>query len=468
MLQLHHHGMKLCDGLTRRQWLTVGSLAGLGLSWPRLMAARERAAAPASSADRPPGFGKAKAAVVLFLWGGPGAQETWDLKPDAPAGTRGDFKPIATSVPGTQICEHLPQLAARAHQYSIVRSLAHTGVNHGTSSYHMLTGHIHRSPGTLRHPTREDVPNLGCSAAQYLRHPPYLPAHVHLPGIVNDGDGLPVPGQGAGFLGDAHEPLMVLGDLTQPDFRWPALALGEGVSRERLGRRVGLQAALSAHAAHLDAQPAGQAVDSSWRRAIDLLQSPQTEEAFDLSREPPAIRERYGHHHFAQSLVLARRLVESGVPFVSVYWNSPRNTDNQSWDTHTNQHVRMKDHLLPYFDRALSAFLDDLRERGLLDTTLVTWFGEFGRTPVINRQGGRDHWGFCQSIGLAGGGAAAGVCYGASTKDGGYPSRDAVTPDDLAATILHCLGIEHRQEMHDLQGRPVRLSYGEVVPGLLG
>ncbi len=472
MLSIEHcipsqrRGIRLCDGLTRRQWLSAGTIGALGLSLPQWWSARARAeSGQEGSADN--SFGRAKACIQIFLWGGPGAQETWDLKPHAPDGTRGDFKPIATNVPGFQICEHLPRLAKRADKYSIIRSLSHTGVNHGTSSYHMLTGHIHVTPGTLRHPTRHDVPNLGASAARFLQHEAHLPAHVHLPSIVNDGDGLPVPGQGAGFLGSAHEPFQVLGDMTDKQFRVTGLALAEGVGRERLQGRLGLQEAIELQSRHLLDAPSGQAVDSSFRRAVELLQSTKTEAAFDLAAEPQALRDTYGWHHFAQALLLARRLVEGGVPFVTVYWNTPRNTDDQSWDTHTNQHVRMKDHLLPPFDQAMSAFLDDMGQRGLLDETLVTWYGEFGRTPVINRAGGRDHWGFCQSIGLTGAGVVPGVVYGASTKDGGYPERDAVSPDDLAATIFHCLGIDHKTHMHDLQNRPMPLSYGEAVKAIV-
>ncbi|MBI1901594.1 MAG: DUF1501 domain-containing protein [Planctomycetia bacterium] len=472
MLSIEHRGQKLCDGLTRRQWLSVGTLSAVGLSLPAMFRSRALAeerspATRGAERPRPRGFGKAKACIQVFLWGGPGAQETWDLKPKAPEGTRGDFKPIATAVPGFSICEHLPQLAKRADRYTIVRSLSHTGVNHGTSAYHMLTGHIHFSPGTLRHPSKRDMPNLGVSAARFLSRPAHLPGHVALPSIVNDGDGLPVPGQGAGFLGSAYEPFLVLGDPTQKDFRVPALALADNVSRERLERRVSLQAAIEQQAAHLREDPAGVAVDSAFERALDLLQSSKTEAAFDLSREPEKIRDRYGWHHFAQSLLLARRLIEAGVPLVTVYWNSPSNADNQSWDTHTNQHERMRGHLLPPFDQAMSALLDELIERGMIDTTLVTWYGEFGRTPKINKAGGRDHWGFCQSIGLAGGGAASGLCYGASTKDGGYPDRDAVSPDDLSATVFHLLGVDHRQETHDLERRPVPLSYGDVVEAVL-
>src|SRR5579872_782800 len=463
MIQFEHAGHKLCDGFPRREWLRLGSLAVAGLSLPQLLAAQARAGTDA--AHRPKAT--AKACIQMFLWGGPGAQETWDLKPKAPDGTRGDFKPIDTSVPGFQICEHLPLLAERAHKYTIVRSLTHTGVNHGTSAYHMLTGHIHPSPGTLRHPAPTDMPNIGCNAGRFLRHPNYLPPHVHLPAIIHDGDALEVPGQEPGILGEKHVPFRVLGDLTQRDFHVPALALSQELSRERLKRRVGLREAVDRHLEHLAVAGEGRAVDSSFERAVNLLASAKTEEAFDLGRESDALRERYGKHHFAQALLLARRLVEAGVPFVTVYWNSPNNTDNESWDTHTQQHRRLGKHLLPAFDRGVSAFLDDMHERGLLDETLVTWYGEFGRTPKINAGGGRDHWGFCQSIGMTGGGIKRGLAYGTSTRDGGYADSLPVSPDDVSATVFQCLGIDYRQHMHDLAGRPIQLSFGEPVRDLL-
>lgn len=460
MIQFEHRGTRLCDGLSRRAWLRLGSLGTLGLAWPQGM---DRTATAAETAPR----ATAKACVQMFLWGGPGAQETWDLKPDMPAAIRGDFRPIATTLPGVHYCEHLPLMAQRAHQYTIIRSQTHTGVNHGTSSYHMLTGHLHWSPGTLRHPTRADMPNLGCNAGRFLAHPDYLPGHVQLPAIINDGDGLPVPGQDPGILGEDQTPFRVLGDLTQPGFRVPALELAQGLSRDRLQRRVGLREAIDRQLDHLALEQTGRAVDGSYDRAVSLLASAKTEAAFDLSREPVALRERYGKHHFAQALLLARRLVEAGVPYVTVYWNSPSNTDNQSWDTHNNQHQRMREHLLPAFDQAVSAFLDDLTDRGMLDQTLVTWWGEFGRTPQINRAGGRDHWGFCQSVGLTGGGVKQGTVYGTSTRDGGHAETCPVSPDDLAATVYHCLGIDHTRHMHDLQGRPIRLSFGEPVHDIL-
>lgn len=460
MIRLEHAGSRLCDGVSRREFLRVGALGPLGLSLPALIAGRE-----ARAADR--SFGRAKGCIQIFLWGGPGAQETWDLKPDAPAETRGEFKPIRTSVPGTLICEHLPLLAARANEYALLRSVTHTGVNHGTSSYHMLTGHIHFNPGTLRHVTKSDMPNIAANAGRYRSHPAHLPAHVAIPHPIVDGDAGEVPGQGAGILGSRHEPFRVTGDLTQRDFRPDVLRLADGNTGDRLRRRGALQASMEHRARHLAQNETGSALDVYYEKAMGLLSSADTYRAFDLTAEPAPLRERYGWHHFAQSLLLARRLVENGVPLVTVYWNTPALTVDESWDTHADQHRRLKNNILPPFDRSLSTLLDDLRERGMLDETLVTWYGEFGRTPKINSGGGRDHWGFCQSIGMAGGGIRGGVLHGSSTADGGYPHSDPVSPDDVAATMFHCLGIDHRRSMYDLEKRPIPLSLGDPIRAVL-
>lgn len=461
MIQLEHEGVRLCDGVSRREFLRVGGLGPMGLSLAGLLAGQS-----ASAATQRGSFGKARGCIQIFLWGGPGGQETWDLKPDAPSETRGEFTAIETSVPGFRICQHMPKLAERAHRYSIIRSLSHTGVNHGTSSYHMLTGHIHRDPGTLRRPTKADVPTLGANAARFLPHPAYLPAAVAIPDPIWDGGVTEVPGQRAGFLGDRHEPFRVTGDLTKREFRPDVLRLPEGVGGERFRRRASLRQAVEQRGEFLGQQEAAQGVDAFYDRALTLLSSTETYRAFDLASEPEKSRDRYGWHWFGQSLALARRLIENGVPLVTVYWNTPTLTQDESWDTHGDQHRRLKDTILPPFDRGLSALLDDLHERGLLDQTLVTWYGEFGRTPKINKGGGRDHWGFCQSIGMAGGGVRPGLVHGSSTADGGYPHSDPVSPDDLAATIYHCLGINPHTEMVDHEGRPGPLSHGQVVNAL--
>jgi hypothetical protein len=454
MIHLTGAASRLCDGVTRREFLRAGSLALAGLTLPALLESRAAATS------------RARRCVQLFMWGGPAQQETFDLKPDAPEGIRSLFRPIATSVPGIRICEHLPRLARMAERYAILRSVTHTGVNHGTSAYHMLTGHIHFTPGTLRHPTPNDYPSVGCAAALLGRQPRDLPPYVALPSVLLDGDGGEVPGQGPGFLGQRHAPFLVNGDPTRPDFSIDTLNLPADVDAQRLRGRIGLQAALERRGEHLARLPAAENMGAHYEQAFRLLQSPVARRAFNLAAEPSRLRERYGMHHFGQSCLLARRLLEADVPLITVYWNSPSLTTNESWDTRANSAVRLRDHLLPALDLALTAFLDDLRGRGLLDDTLVMWMGEFGRTPRINRNGGRDHWGFCQSVLMAGAGVRGGQVYGSSDAHAAYAAELPVSPDDLAATVFHQLGIPLDRELRDVQGRPLPLCTGRPVLGL--
>jgi hypothetical protein len=453
MLHLDGVGTTLCDGFTRREFLRVGGLSLAGLTLPGLLRARAGRSVP-----------RVRSVLQLFLWGGPSQLETFDLKPHAPDGVRGPFLPIATSVPGIRISEYLPRLACRAHRYTILRSVTHTGVNHGTSAYHMLTGHIHPQPGTLRHPAPDDRPSVGCAVSRFGRSPRDLPAYVALPSIVLDGDGGEVPGQGPGLLGQRYAPFRVLGDPSRRDFSLDTLRPAGAVGGGRLRGRAGLRAALDRHGERLGGMTAAD-LDAHYEQAFRLLQSAASRKAFDLAAEPEAVRDRYGWHHFCQSCLLARRLIEASVPLVTVYWNAPSNTDNQSWDTHTNSFQRLKEHVLPPFDRGVSALLDDLHDRGLLDQTLVVCMGEFGRTPRLNRNAGRDHWGFCQSVLLAGAGTGGRVV-GSSDAQAAYAAELPVSPDDLAATVFHALGISPDQEMQDTQGRPQTLCRGKPVPGV--
>jgi hypothetical protein len=458
MLHLQSPGVPLCDGLSRREFLRVGGLACAGLSLPTLFERQARAGQDSR--------GKANACIQLFMWGGPSQLETFDLKPHAPDGIRSLFRPTATNVPGMQICEHLPRLARMADRYAILRSVTHTGINHGTSAYHMLTGHLHATPGTLRHPSPSDHPSVGCAAAHLGRQPSDLPPYVSLPSVLHDGDGGEVPGQGPGFLGQRHAPFLVSGDPTRRDFSIDALRLPAEVESTRMRRRISLLAALDRESERLTRLPAAGEVDDHQNRAFRLLQSPTTQHAFHLAVEPNRVRDRYGWHHFGQSCLLARRLVEAGVPLVTVYWNAPDIDDLQHWDTHKDSANRLKNHLLPAFDLAMSALLEDLKERSLLDSTLVLWMGEFGRTPKINKAGGRDHWGFCQSVLMAGAGVRGGQVYGSSDASAAYAAESPVSPDDLAATVFDRLGISLDQQMQDAQGQPHPLCSGKAVLGL--
>jgi hypothetical protein len=458
MLHLCGPGTRLCDGLTRRGFLRVGGLGFAGLSLPGLIQANAAVSTSARSRTR--------SVLQLFLWGGPAQHETFDLKPHAPEGVRGLFRPSATRTPGVRICEHLPRLAGLSDRYAILRSVTHTGVNHGTSAYHMLTGHIHFTPGTLRHPTPNDYPSVNSLVNRFGRQPRDLPATVALPSVLHDGDGGEVPGQGPGMFGQRYAPFLVNGDPTRPDFSIDTLKLPGDLGKERLGGRIRLQTALDQHGEQLAHLPAAQALAGHYEQAFRLLRSAAAQRAFHLAAEPAKLRERYGWHHFGQSCLLGRRLIEAGVPLVTVYWNAPTNTDNQSWDTHSDSFNRLQRYLLPAFDQALSALLEDLAARGLLDETLVISMGEFGRTPKINKAAGRDHWGFCQSVLMAGGGVRGGQVYGSSDASAAYAAELPISPDDLAATVLSRLGIPLDQHIHDAQGRPLPLCTGRPVLGV--
>jgi hypothetical protein len=361
-----------------------------------------------------------------------------------------------------QICEHLPRLAQLSDQYAIVRSLTHTGTNHGTSAYHMLTGHIHISPGTLRHPAPDDYPSVNAAVNRFARPARGMPTTVSLPSVLYDGDGGEVPGQGPGLLGQRFTPFMVNGDPTRPDFSIETLKLPADMDGKRLRRRI----ALDREGERLARLPAAHALDDYHEQAFRLLQSPAARRAFNLAAESAAVRQRYGRHHFGQSCLLARRLIEANFRLVTVYWNAPSNTDNQSWDTHSNSFERLQKYILPAYDRAVSALLEDLQARCLLSETLVLSAGEFGRTPKINRQACRDHWGFCQSILLAGGGVRGGQVYGSSDASAAYAAELPVSPDDLAATVFDGLGVALDREVRDTQGRPLPLCTGKPVAGL--
>lgn len=457
MLHLCGRGMRLCDGVSRREFLRAGGLGLAGLGLAELLRAE--------ASQRKTHF---KRVLQLFLWGGPSQHETFDPKPHAPDGVRGAFGSIATRTPGLRICEYLPRLARLSDRFAIVRSLTHTGTNHGTSAYHMLTGHIHASPGTLRHPAPDDYPSVNAAVQRFGRPSRGMPATVALPSVLYDGDGGEVPGQGPGLLGQRFTPFTVNGDPTRPDFSLETLHLPAEMDGRRLRGRIALRTALDRAGERLSRLPAAQAMDAYREKAFRLLQSPVARRAFNLSAEPSRVRERYGLHHFGQSCLLARRLLEADVRLVTVYWNAPSNADNQSWDTHTNSFERLKKYLLPAYDRAVSALLEDLQARGLLAETLVLSVGEFGRTPKINRQAGRDHWGFCQSILAAGGGVRGGLVYGSSDASAAYAAESPIRPDDLAATVFHGLGISTDHEIRDTQGRPLTLCNGKPVLELFG
>jgi hypothetical protein len=455
MLTIPGSEHRLCDGISRRDFLRVGGLGAAGLALPELF--RQRAAA---ATTRSPG-GKAKSCILLFMGGGPSQLGTFDLKPEAPAEIRGDFKPIATDVPGIQICEQLPLLARQASKYTIIRSANNYGnMNfHGDSVYEALTGHhsarVNRDDVP---PSSEDYPCIG-SAISYLR-----PARTAVPPFVwlLDMHRSTFAGEGGGFLGKKHDPFRVLQDPSRPQFEVPALRPPVDVSLERLGGRHGLLEQMSRHMDQQLASPVLAGMGVHYERAFNLLGSPKFRKAFDLTAEPDSVRERYGKTKFGQGTLLARRLVEHGVPLVTVFWNG---TDRVNWDSHQRETEWLKE-LLPPTDRGFSALLEDLAGRGLLDETLVVWMGEFGRSPRIESNAGRSHWGRCYSLVMAGAGIARGQVYGKSDRQAGYPAENAVSSADIVTTIYHYLGVGTDTELTDQLGRPLQLCQGRVIHGL--
>jgi hypothetical protein len=444
--------------------LQVGAL---GLSLPELW----RGQVLGAGARRQPA--RAKSCLVFFLCGGPSQHDTWDPKPEAPAEVRGPFRPIASSVPGLRVSELMPRVARLAHQCCVLRAVTTGDHAHASSLYYMLTGHPHQPMNTegARPGAPNDQPHFG-SALRQLREsqraPGSLPAFVTLPEIMSGNDFVVPSGQFAGILGRRNDPWVLSCDPAATSFQVPALGLPEQVAPARFRGRRSLLDRLeretgrdrSGTIAHYDVHAA---------RAMDLLGSSSVRRAFELDREPPVVRDRYGRAKVGQSVLLARRLLEAGVSLVQMNWPrepNDRQTNNPLWDTHSNHNQRMKDVLMPQMDQTYSALLTDLSERSMLDETLVVWMAEFGRTPRLNGSSGRDHWGGVFSVALAGAGVRGGTVLGASDHIGAFPRDGRVLPPDLLATICHALGYPAAAEVHDVAGRPHPLSRGEVIRGV--
>ncbi len=432
---------------SRRDVVCAGSLGLLGCLVP----------SAAASTQKP----SAKSVIILFMWGGPSHIDTWDPKPDAAPEVRGLFRAVQTTVPGLRISEHLPKLATRADKYAVVRSMTHTDPAHLSPVHHLFTGRVAAKPNSdADGASRADAPCLGAVVGKVAPGSGPAPTAVTLPWAVShpSAPGGTAPGQNAGWLGAGLDPFLVSGDPNSPNFRVAGLTGPADVSAERLARRADLLRGL---------EVAGRPSDGFAglrSRAFDLLSSPALTTAFDLSREPVAIRDRYGRHTHGQSCLLARRLVEAGARFVAVNWPD----DKQSfWDTHGNNFPSLKNRLMPPADQGFAALLDDLEARGLLGDTLVVWVGEFGRTPRVEN-GGRQHWPQCYSAVLAGGGIRGGAAYGSSDRIGAYPADNPVSPADLTATIYHALGIDPGTLIADRLGREQTLTEGKPLRVLWG
>lgn len=444
--------------MNRREWISAGALGFLGGG------AMSEISKGDEQHERPRNFGTAKSCVVVFLFGGQGQQDTYDLKPNAPAEIRGEFSPISTNVVGTQICEHLPYLSKLMDKVAIVRSMSHTDFEHGSASYTALTGHPHPLPGTNTPARREDFPTYGAAVAHLKPTQGPVPSATVLGPVMHQGNRPPMAGQNAGFLGHAFEPFRVDQDPNGLDFSVAELALPVEVSGTRFDQRYDLLNRLEPRFPAVDRLGEIRGMTDLKQRAFGLLGSGKSRQAFDLDNETEQLRDQYGRHKFGQTMLLARRLVEAEVPLITVNW---ARSNREQWDTHSKNYPTMKERLLPPFDQGISAFIADLDARGMLDSTLVIALGEFGRTPKINKDAGRDHWPDVYSLLVAGGGVKRGVVVGESDQHAAFPKTDPIAPWDLAATMYHLLGIGPETHVFDRAGRPFSLSPGRVVTDLL-
>jgi hypothetical protein len=449
---------------SRRQALaTAIGLGGLSLGTflqTRKLSAADPGLGPIS------GRGKAKSCIIVFCWGGMSHHETWDLKPDAPVEYRGEFAPIDTVVPGIQIGEHLPLVARHTDKLAIVRSLYHDDSAHGRGMYWMLTGHRPPRVGNIP-PMRNDWPSLPAMISHFRQAPAGVPAAVRLPYPLVDNNTLQA-GEYGGWLGVKYDPIVLKTPQGRP-FDGVSRSLGSEVLE--LGdidhRRIASRQSLRSQLDH----PSGTAADYQnfqhfHQLANDILIGSAVRQAYDLEREDPRVRELYGDHIGGQSMLLARRLTEAGVPVVQVCCAAGdlNGAQGDMWDTHGDNFNRLKNRLLPVFDRGFSALLTDLANRGTLDETLVVMLTDFGRTPRINGSAGRDHYPNVYSIAMAGGGIRGGQIYGSSDHLGAFPRQSPCQPPDIHATIFTALGISHRAELHDMLGRPLPMCDGNVLP----
>ncbi len=467
MLRVLGNPKRFCDGTTRRDLLTAGALSLFGgMTLPNLVAAEEAAR---RSPSRP---GKARSVLLLYLMGGPPQQDMFDLKPDAPAEVRGEFKPIPSSASGIEVCELLPKTARWMHRSAIVRSAHHEGGDHNPLP--SFTGFNGPSTGSLLQPGQADPPSMG-SVVEYLgMGGPHLPAYFHLPCYLGWGQAIRRPGPYAGFLGQQFDPTCTECQPTTEKPALPALpqvvrgtprlpSLAPEITADRLHRRRSLREQVDGGLRTLERQGSLLAVDRQYRRAFDLLTTPRAREAFDLDREPPRLRDRYGRSLFGETCLAGRRLIEAGARFVTVAWDlfwERIQVDYDGWDTHVKNFHLLREFHLPYFDLAYSALMEDLESRGLLDETLVVVMGEMGRTPKINGNGGRDHWTHCYSVLFSGAGIRGGTVHGSSDAQAAYPDQDPVLPGDICATIYHCLGIDPELTIPDLASRPIPIAHG--------
>ena len=443
--------------LHRRDFLRSTSASLMAGTAAPLLSGLSRAATPTGKA-------KAKSVILIFNDGAPSHIDLWDPKPDAVSEIRGGFLPIRTNVTGIHISELLPEMAKRMDKLAIVRSVHHEHNGHNSGMYWSTVGRPYRIDSTLINPSRADFPSFGTLAGWLARRDGYtgaMPPYVITPWPHCDSRAYVTPGQFGGCLGAPFDPLVLNADPNAADYRPPGISLIKDITRDRLDQRLGLLHRFDTSSAPIVSSTADD-MDQFRERASHILQSETAAEAFELSKEPDSVRDRYGRHQWGQSHLLARRLIESGTRFVTTV-NGP----SIIWDTHKDNDKRLRDVLVPPMEQAYAALIDDLDERGLLDSTLVVWMGEFGRTPKINADAGRDHWPGCYSVVLAGGGIRGGQVVGASDSIGAYPIDRAVSPADIHATVFAALGYDCRSITYrQVDGRPIPLTEGTPIDEL--
>jgi hypothetical protein len=443
--------VEFCDGLRRRDFLHAGSLSALGLSLNSLFGLKAQGAVDGK---------KDVNCIMLMLVGGPSQLDTWDMKPDAPSEIRGPYKPIKTNVPGIEISENFPRMAKHADKYSIVRSMYHTAAAvHDTGHQMMQTGRIFQ--GGIEHP------HIGCVVGKLKGPNGDVPPHVLLPRPIGNTGGNMPHGQNAGYLGKSYDPFVLNADPSDPNFRVPDMLPPEYLSALRVDRRKNWRSMVDKSVSMFETSQDARLLDSTFHQAYTLMSSQKARDAFELHREPDAVREKYGVNRFGQSCLLARRLVEAGVRFVTINMFETV-FDEITWDIHGSKPFSpiscYRDLVGPMFDMAYSSLLEDLSQRGLLSNTMVVAFGEFGRTPKVNPAGGRDHWPQCWSILMGGGPMKGGTIVGASDEIGGAPKDRPTNPAEVAATIYKGLGIDLHAELPGSQGRPIPLVDRGIEP----
>jgi len=468
MLSFQNRGMRLCDRVSRREAIRVGGLSTCGLTLPQLMG--EKKVTAAESLTTATG-GRAKSCIVLFLMGGPPQHSTWDPKPESPDNVRGDIAPISTNVAGIQFGELMPRLAQHADKLAVLRAVSTNDNAHSSSGYYMLTGRPHAPMNTenANPGPPNDWPNWG-SVLQRLSPPRgHLPASVRLPNHIFNTDGSTWPGQDGGLLGRSVDPWLFRCQPSAADYKITEFQLPDNFPLQRLASRRDLVRSLDQQQEAAAQATRARTFDEQQARAYGLLASAASRGAFDLSAESEKTRLQYGMTPFGQSCLLARRLIEADVRLVQVNWyrGPDEPADNPCWDSHTNETKRLREVLIPPTDQGFAALLEDLSQKGRLDETLIVCMSEFGRTPKFNGRAGRDHWGPVFSIALAGGGIRGGVVHGASDALGAYPRQGLVRPEDITATMFHCLGLSPDTEFYDSQNRPYAISRGHVIQPIM-